>query len=401
MGEFYNYSTRNHRSTSRFNKRCVGYIAGALLIAGGITAGIISHANKPSEPKKQIEISIQATPQKHIDIMPEIKKEEPKVSLTEIVSQETKQISSSIKSMFSSNIINSLDDDFQKELADSIDFWTAGDKYLSKLDTIQQKLAIQKWNKVVKPLYEQRLSRLTQYEDTFEDVADSLNKDKDLIKSVFSQESRGNLRAISYKKEYKKDNDGKYILNKGKKIPVKVPCAYGGMQVTDATAKELGLKFNKVYDRRFDDRYIIREGAEYFNGLLKRYDQNILLALSAYNFGLGKVDDIIKDHGTDWDDVRDHLPRETRRYVTQMMFQYDMMRNPSKYDLEIKQLPLLNEQRENAFVYKIQPKETLSAVAKKYGVSVDSIEELNPTFKDHGKIPAGYRIFIPKSSKHL
>jgi len=46
-------------------------------------------------------------------------------------------------------------------------------------------------------------------------------------------------------------------------------------------------------------------------------------------------------------------------------------------------------------VYKIRHQDTLSGIAKKFGVSVSDIMKENPSIKDKHKIKAGANIFIP------
>ena len=72
------------------------------------------------------------------------------------------------------------------------------------------------------------------------------------------------------------------------------------MQMVPGTARELGLKVphysNKLkpsldsnVDERFDPQKNVEAGLIYFNQLLKKYQNNLTLALGAYNVGPGKV----------------------------------------------------------------------------------------------------------------
>lgn len=107
--------------------------------------------------------------------------------------------------------------------------------------------------------------------------------DPDFIHSVIKQESAGNANAVS--------RTG----------------ARGLMQLMPGTAARLGVK------NSFAAAQNVRGGTAYLDDLLKRYDNNLALALAAYNAGPGAVD---KWHG---------IPPypETRRYVARVIAEYN------------------------------------------------------------------------------
>jgi len=107
--------------------------------------------------------------------------------------------------------------------------------------------------------------------------------DVDLLASVVRQESGGNARAVS--------RTG----------------AQGLMQLMPGTAADLGVS------NAFAPGENVNGGTAYLDGLLKRYHDNLALALAAYNAGPGAVD---RWHG---------IPpyRETRAYVARVIHEFN------------------------------------------------------------------------------
>ncbi|GGA57983.1 hypothetical protein GCM10007416_33990 [Kroppenstedtia guangzhouensis] len=93
--------------------------------------------------------------------------------------------------------------------------------------------------------------------------------------------------------------------------------ASGLMQLLPATAREMGAK------DIFDPQQNIEAGTKYLAYLLERYNNNVKLALAAYNAGMGNVDKDLKAGG-------DGIPNfpETQAYVPNVLSyqkQYDKM----------------------------------------------------------------------------
>ena len=82
--------------------------------------------------------------------------------------------------------------------------------------------------------------------------------------------------------------------------------AQGLMQLMPATARGLGVRDS------FDPEQNVMAGTRFLKDMLRRYDGNLNEALAAYNWGPGNVD----RHGTD------HLPRETRAYLSKVKGYY-------------------------------------------------------------------------------
>lgn len=107
--------------------------------------------------------------------------------------------------------------------------------------------------------------------------------DADLLASVVREESNGHTRAVSR------------------------AGAQGLMQLMPGTASELGVANAFVPDQN------VNGGTAYLDSLLKRYHDNLALALAAYNAGPGAVD---RWHG---------IPpyRETRLYVARVIHEFN------------------------------------------------------------------------------
>ena len=115
------------------------------------------------------------------------------------------------------------------------------------------------------------------------DAGEQHNVDSDLLASIVKAESNGNARAVSH------------------------AGARGLMQLMPRTAADLGV------DDSFAPDQNVRGGSAYLDELLKRYHDNIALALAAYNAGPAAVD---KYHG---------IPpfHETRAYVARVIHEFN------------------------------------------------------------------------------
>ena len=119
------------------------------------------------------------------------------------------------------------------------------------------------------------------YEEIIQKAAATYDVDPDLIRGVIQAESSFNASARSPKG------------------------AMGLMQLMPGTARELGV--NNPYDPEEN----VMGGTRYLKRLLNRYDGNVSLALAAYNWGMGNLE----NH-------RNWMPQETRNYVSRITSLY-------------------------------------------------------------------------------
>lgn len=116
-----------------------------------------------------------------------------------------------------------------------------------------------------------------------------------------------------------------YAESRGDRLSVgpetKFGQAKGLMQLLDSTGEEWFEKAGLPgkYDP-FNAEINVRLGIDYLNFLLKRYDGDTRLALSAFNWGMGNVDKAVnnamrKGRPKTWDAVKYHIPQEARGQV--------------------------------------------------------------------------------------
>lgn len=152
---------------------------------------------------------------------------------------------------------------------------------------------------------------IKEYDGIVRQASADFGVDANLIRAVINRESNWNPNAVS---------------GAG---------ANGLMQIIDGTAGDINQ--NKPYlqgfcdsvtiENIFDPEDNVRAGTCYLKFLLERYKDTsdpTRLALAAYNWGYGRVDDRISTYGDSWDDIKTHsVPTETQQYVPIIMHYYD------------------------------------------------------------------------------
>lgn len=171
--------------------------------------------------------------------------------------------------------------------------------------------------------------------------------------------------------------------------------AVGLWQFIPSTAKSLGLRRDRWYDGRRDVIYSTQAAITYLKKLNKRFDNDWLLALAAYNSGQGNVSKSIRRNrkagkGTDFWSIS--LPRETRNYVPQLLALATLIRNPEQYDLQLPAMP-----NEPFFeVVEIESQIDLNHVIKVTGIEVNNFTRLNPAYRRSITPPQGkHNLLLP------
>lgn len=154
-------------------------------------------------------------------------------------------------------------------------------------------------NKIMKNMYSRK------YENIVELYSQKYQVDPNLIFAIIKAESNFNATAVS---------------GKGAK---------GLMQLMEDTAKDVCKKVdtkidtNKVGDKLLDADINIELGTKYISILLEKYN-NIAIALTAYNAGIGTVDNWIEKGiiQNDGEDIQNIPYKETNNYVRKILRDY-------------------------------------------------------------------------------
>lgn len=154
-------------------------------------------------------------------------------------------------------------------------------------------------NSILKIIYKQ------DYSEYVEKYAKEFNVDPLLIFSMIKAESNFNEKAQS--------SSG----------------AKGLMQLMEATAIEIANKIDEPLveqENLLEPEKNIMIGTKYYAELLQNYDGNMLLALTAYNAGMGNVNEWIKNEiiKKDGSDIENIPYKETNMYVRKIINNYKM-----------------------------------------------------------------------------
>ena len=135
-----------------------------------------------------------------------------------------------------------------------------------------------------------------------------------------------------YSKEYKIDSYLVYAIIKAesnfKENAESTSNAIGLMQIMKTTAFEMASKIDLSIQEKdlFNPDLNINIGLMYFRSLLDKYNNNINLAIIAYNAGIGNVDKWIQDWviNGNGEDIENVPFKETNNYARKILRDYDI-----------------------------------------------------------------------------
>ncbi len=177
--------------------------------------------------------------------------------------------------------------------------------------------------------------------------------------------------------------------------------ASGIWQFIPSTGRMYGLKQNWWYDGRRDITASTLAAFDYLESLNKRFKDDWLLALAAYNSGGGTVSKAIRKNkrlGKPTDFWSLKLPRETRAYVPKLLAIRDIVANPEKHNI------IMTSLVDEPYFEKVATGSQidLAKAAELAEMPLKQLYQLNPAFNRWATDPDGpHHLLIPldKSSQ--
>lgn len=174
----------------------------------------------------------------------------------------------------------------------------------------------------------------------------------------------------------------------------------GGLwQLMVQTAKDLGLEVNTLVDERRDPYRSSAKAAAYFKQLYGIYG-DWSLAIAAYNCGPGNVNKAIRrakgrdvQDKTDFWEIYNYLPRETRGYVPAFIAANYVMTHYQKHNINpsLAKKPLLID------TVQVHHRVNFNQISQVLNIPLDEIRILNPQYR-HDVIPGdthAYTLALP------
>lgn len=171
--------------------------------------------------------------------------------------------------------------------------------------------------------------------------------------------------------------------------------ASGLWQFTSPMARHFGLKINWWYDGRRDVPAATDAALDMMQYLYEKTGKDWLYAIAAYNTGEGRVINAVKKNaaaGKPTDFWSLSLPRETERYVPQLLALADVIKHAPQYGIEL--TPIDNSPA--IAVVDIGSQIDLSKAAELAGLQTSELQRLNPGYNHWATAPKGpHQLVVP------
>ncbi|MEI7997255.1 MAG: transglycosylase SLT domain-containing protein, partial [Methylococcaceae bacterium] len=182
--------------------------------------------------------------------------------------------------------------------------------------------------------------------------------------------------------------------------------AAGLWQFIPSTGLDFDLTQTEQYDARLDIDASTQAAIRYLSFLKRHFNGDWLLALAAYNCGLGRVDDAIsrnRANGLPTDYWSLSLPEETQDYVPRFLALSSIFADPQSYGLKlpsIKNEPYFVKVKvERPFDIDYLSNKNLSAIAELADLSYEQFIQLNPGYlKPTLEIDGPFTLLLPASN---
>ena len=174
--------------------------------------------------------------------------------------------------------------------------------------------------------------------------------------------------------------------------------ASGPLQFMSATGARFGLGVIDGFDQRFDPAQAARANAAYINEQLGVFNDNLELAIAAYNGGEGAMQRLAQHHPDEgfWNPkIYFAVSPETRDYVPMVLAAAWLFLHPERYNL---QFPRLDTTPAQITLTRPASLDELTVCLGQDGNAdgwFRTLRNLNPAFDPRQKLDAGTRLDVP------